>query len=73
MKVGDFLAFSDKTLRYMQKIFFTTYSQTALLHLQQMVLLGLSYRLMLLHDQRADKSLGVIRTHVSRVAPDRGL
>ena len=46
------------------------YPKTALLHLQQMVLLGLSYRLMPLHDQRDDKSLGVIRTHVSRGAPN---
>ena len=51
-------------------IFFTTYSQTALVNLQQMALLGFSYHLMLLRDQRDDMSLDVIRTHVSRVAPD---
>ena len=38
--------------------------------LQLMVLLRFSYHLMPRHDQRDDMSLGVIRTHLSRVAPD---
>ena len=35
-----------------------------------MTLLGFSYHLMPRRDQRGDMSLGMIRTHVSRVAPD---
>ena len=41
-----------------------------LLFLQNMVLLGSTYHQV--RDQRDDMSLGIIRTHVSRVAPGLG-